>query len=113
MADRASMAALGSSSKPTLWPKIERDALPVPRPEKALTNSWSAASWSSTPLDRANEPPWGVEPQSYALRVGSTSTAPCTPSPSLHLKKNTVLILRRGTTPFEATKEATTEINTT
>src|SRR6187431_2107949 len=54
---------------------------------------------------------WGVEPQAYALRVRRTSTTPCTPSPSVHVTKRTVLTESHRRTPFEATKEATTEIN--
>jgi len=48
---------------------------------------------------------------SDALRVRRTSAAPCAPSPSMHVTKHTVLIESHGRTPFEATKEATTEIN--
>src|SRR3954454_13382776 len=54
------------------------------------------------------EPPWGVEPQTYALRVSSSSTAPCAPSPSAHVEKHTVHLEPHRRTPFEATKEATT-----
>src|SRR3954452_8676058 len=57
------------------------------------------------------EPPLGIKPQTYALRVRRTSAAPCAPSPSVHVTRHTVLIESHGRTPFEATKEATTEIH--
>src|SRR4051812_21329619 len=52
------------------------------------------------------EPPWGVEPQTYALRVRASSAHRCAPSPSAHVTKHTMLIESHGTTAFEATKEA-------
>jgi hypothetical protein len=53
------------------------------------------------------EPPWGVEPQTYALRVPNSSLSPCAPSPSVHVTMNTVHRARIRRTPLEATKEAT------
>ena len=54
------------------------------------------------------EPPWGVEPQTYALRVRATAARWCAPSPSAHVEKRTALTKSHGATPFEATEEATT-----
>ncbi len=36
------------------------------------------------------EPPEGVEPSTYALRVPNSSLSPCSPSPSVHVTMNTV-----------------------
>jgi hypothetical protein len=56
------------------------------------------------------EPPWGVEPQTYALRVRRTPPSSCSTGPSVHVKVFTVLRIGQRRTPLEATKEATPEI---
>ena len=53
------------------------------------------------------EPPWGVEPQTYALRVRESSITLSTCGLSVHVKVVTVLIRGHYITLFEATKEAT------
>ncbi len=42
-------------------------------------------------LTRENEPPWGVEPQTYALREIRSPPSRCSPSTSAHVKVITVL----------------------
>ncbi len=56
------------------------------------------------------EPPWGVEPQTYALRESRSPMAPCTPSASVHVEAVTVLIGEHDRTASRATNRATTKI---
>jgi hypothetical protein len=58
------------------------------------------------------EPPWGVEPQAYALRILTSPYTPCSPSPSVHvIRVFTVLKSEHRAPTFRATNRATTEIN--
>jgi hypothetical protein len=45
---------------------------------------------SIRPMNCGNEPPWGVEPQTYALREIRSSPPRCPPGPSAHVKPLTV-----------------------
>jgi hypothetical protein len=57
-----------------------------------------------------NEPPWGVEPQTYALREIRSSHPWCSPSPSAHVARITAHTGSLRGTPFRATDRATTKI---
>jgi hypothetical protein len=54
----------------------------VVRTSSAKITIIRASRWSQT-LDRhalvSGEPPWGIEPQTYALRVASVSSIKCLP----------------------------------
>ncbi len=56
------------------------------------------------------EPRWGVEPQTYALRVRPPPITGCSVRLSVHVEMLTVLRSDHSRTPLEATKEATAEI---
>ena len=56
---------------------------------------------------RLVEPPWRVEPLTYALRVLRSPVAECSPSTSVHIPVVTVHSHDHRRTSLEATKEAT------
>jgi hypothetical protein len=56
------------------------------------------------------EPPWGVEPQTYALRELSSPHTPCTHRAFLHVKPFTVLNEGVCRTPFRSTNGSTFDL---
>ena len=62
------------------------------------------------PLTCENEPPWGVEPQTYALRELSSPHTPCSLRAFLHVKPFTVLNETAGRTPFRSTNGSTFDL---
>src|SRR6478672_8411534 len=83
------------------------------RSKEATAETTVSRRSSIRPLTSGNEPPWGVEPQTYALRVRRTPPSPSSRSPSVHVKVFTVHRTGHRRTPLEATKEATAEIENT
>ena len=56
------------------------------------------------------EPPWGIEPQTYALRELPSPHTRCAPRTSLHVKPFTVLSEDAGSTPFRCTNGSTFDL---
>ena len=65
---------------------------------------------SIKPLTCVNEPPWGVEPQTYALRELPSSHTPRSCRAFLHVKPFTVLNETAGRTPFRSTNGSTFDL---